>query len=176
MGGSGKDLNMDGVILFPLVHFTYHDFRCKLRYICHWFWLITSVGVTLYSAILNYVYPSSLEELRQVIERTIDRGATAFKIGEMMDKHGSDDWLEPFLQELGPFIQYVLFWPWSYNISWEPSSWNMSSEPVGPQLPKHLWQTHTNIPIGSKSRTLQTSSSQPIIASTGAHPAPQSPP
>lgn len=23
----------------------------------------------------------------------------------MMDKHGSDDWLEPFLQELGPFIQ-----------------------------------------------------------------------
>jgi len=67
------------------------------------------VGVTLYSAILNYVYPSSLEELRQAIERTIDRGATAFKIGEMMDKHGSDDWLEPFLQELGPFIQYVLF-------------------------------------------------------------------
>jgi hypothetical protein len=54
---------------------------------------------------MNYYYPTSLEDLRKGIERTIDRGATAFKVGELMDKHGSDDWLGPLMEELGPFIQ-----------------------------------------------------------------------
>lgn len=54
---------------------------------------------------MNYFYPTPLEDLREAIRRTIDRGATAFKVGELMDKHGSDNWLGPFLEELGPFIQ-----------------------------------------------------------------------
>jgi hypothetical protein len=54
---------------------------------------------------MNYYYPTSLSDLRAAIERSIDRGATAFKVGELMDKHGSDDWLGPLLEELGPFIQ-----------------------------------------------------------------------
>jgi hypothetical protein len=54
---------------------------------------------------MNYFYPTRLDDLRNAIERSIDRGATAFKVGELMDKHGSDDWLGPFLEELGPFIQ-----------------------------------------------------------------------
>lgn len=58
-----------------------------------------------YSVVMNYYYPTSLEELRKGIERTIDRGATTFKVGELMDKHGSDDWLGPLMDELGPFIQ-----------------------------------------------------------------------
>ena len=35
----------------------------------------------------------------------MDRGATALKVGELMDKHGSDDWLGPLMDELGPFLQ-----------------------------------------------------------------------
>jgi hypothetical protein len=54
---------------------------------------------------MNYYYPTSLKELREGIERSIDRGATALKIGELMDKHGPDDWLGPLMDELGPFIQ-----------------------------------------------------------------------
>lgn len=54
---------------------------------------------------MNYYYPRPLEELRKEIERTIDRSATAIKIGELMDRHGSDDWLGPLLDELGPYIQ-----------------------------------------------------------------------
>lgn len=54
---------------------------------------------------MNFYYPQSLEALRQGIERTMDRGATAIRIGEMMDKHGSDDWLGPLMEELGPFVQ-----------------------------------------------------------------------
>ena len=45
---------------------------------------------------MNFYYPNSLEDLQQGIERTIDRGATAFKVSERMDKHG---------EELGPNIQ-----------------------------------------------------------------------
>jgi hypothetical protein len=54
---------------------------------------------------MNYYYPRPLQELRAEIERTLDRGATAIKIGELMDRHGSDDWLGPLLDELGPYIQ-----------------------------------------------------------------------
>lgn len=54
---------------------------------------------------MNYYYPRSLEDLREQIERTLDRGATAIKVGELMDKHGSDDWLGPLMEELGPYIQ-----------------------------------------------------------------------
>jgi len=54
---------------------------------------------------MNYYFPTSLKELREGIERSIDRGATAFKVGELMDKHGSNDWLGPLLDEVGPFIQ-----------------------------------------------------------------------
>lgn len=35
----------------------------------------------------------------------MDRGATAFKAGEMIDKYGPDGWLKPLLDELGPHIQ-----------------------------------------------------------------------
>jgi len=54
---------------------------------------------------MNYYYPTSLADLRASIERSIDRGATAFKVGELMDKHGSDDWLGPLMEDIGPFIQ-----------------------------------------------------------------------
>ena len=54
---------------------------------------------------MNYYYSSSLKELRDGIERSIDRGAKAFKVAELMDKHGSKDWLGPLLEDLGPFIQ-----------------------------------------------------------------------
>ena len=54
---------------------------------------------------MDYYYPRSLKDLRAGVERSIDRGATAFKVGEMMDKHGSSDWLGPLMEELGPNIQ-----------------------------------------------------------------------
>jgi hypothetical protein len=54
---------------------------------------------------MNFYYLNPLEDLRQGIVRTIDRGATACKVGEMMDKYGSNDWLGLLLEKLGPGIQ-----------------------------------------------------------------------
>ncbi|TVY81863.1 hypothetical protein LSUE1_G007993 [Lachnellula suecica] len=62
-------------------------------------------GYLIYLVVMNYYYPTSVSDLRASIERTIDRGATAFKMGELMDKHGSNDWLGPLLDQIGPHIQ-----------------------------------------------------------------------
>jgi hypothetical protein len=53
----------------------------------------------------NYFNPTTVEELRESIERSIDRGTAALKVGELMDKHGNEDWLEPFMNEIGPHLQ-----------------------------------------------------------------------
>lgn len=49
-----------------------------------------------------------LKGIRLEIERTVNRGATAYKIGELMDEKGQKDWVGPLLEELGPFIQLQL--------------------------------------------------------------------
>ena len=67
--------------------------------------MIFQYGYVIYSVAMNYYYPTTLSELRAAIERSIDRGTTVLKAGEMMDKHGSNDWLAPLLEQLGPVIQ-----------------------------------------------------------------------
>jgi hypothetical protein len=66
---------------------------------------VPQYGYIIYATVMNYFYPTSVEELRKAIERSINRSSTAFKVGELMDKHGADNWLGPLLDELGPFIQ-----------------------------------------------------------------------
>ncbi|KAH7400410.1 hypothetical protein BKA64DRAFT_481465 [Cadophora sp. MPI-SDFR-AT-0126] len=62
-------------------------------------------GYIFYSTIMNDFYPPTVADLRAEMSRSFDRGATAFKVGELMDKHGSDNWLEPLLDQVGPYIQ-----------------------------------------------------------------------
>lgn len=73
---------------------------------------------------MNYYYPTSVEELRNSMKRSLDQGSTAFKIGELMDQHGSKEWLEPLLDQIGPYLQVQIidianffevvynFWHW----------------------------------------------------------------
>ena len=62
-------------------------------------------GLIVYRCLMNYFYPSSVEELRKGMERSLDRGATAFKVGELMDQYGNKEWLEPLLDQIGPALQ-----------------------------------------------------------------------
>lgn len=85
----------------------------KLMALYFFLWTISHIGTffwgyIIYSCIMNYYYPTSVEELRNGIRRSIDRGATALKIGEMIDQHGSKEWLEPLLDEIGPYLQVQL--------------------------------------------------------------------
>ena len=42
------------------------------------------------------------------MQRALDGQGTTYRIGEIIDKHGRDSWLEPLVDELGPYIQLQL--------------------------------------------------------------------
>ena len=42
------------------------------------------------------------------MQRAHDRHQSAYRISELIDKHGSENWIEPFMQEMGPYIQLQL--------------------------------------------------------------------
>ena len=59
----------------------------------------------IYAVVRNCWFPTSIEALRGSMHRAHDKRAQAYKFGELVDKHGRNHWLEPLLQDLGPFIQ-----------------------------------------------------------------------
>ncbi|KAI9794504.1 MAG: hypothetical protein M1833_000364 [Piccolia ochrophora] len=59
----------------------------------------------LYSVLRNYWFPSSAHKLKASIERSSERGATASRFGELLDKHGRDEWLKPMITGVGPSLQ-----------------------------------------------------------------------
>ena len=42
------------------------------------------------------------------MRRALDSKSTASRLGELIDKHGREDWLEPLMVEVGPYIQLQL--------------------------------------------------------------------
>jgi hypothetical protein len=59
----------------------------------------------LYYTVRNKLYPASMKHLRASIQRSVDRESAAFQFGEIIDRHGRDDWLDPLVEELGPYLQ-----------------------------------------------------------------------
>lgn len=39
------------------------------------------------------------------MDRALDNESKASKFGELIDKHGRDSWLEPLIDDLGPYMQ-----------------------------------------------------------------------
>ena len=62
----------------------------------------------IYLVLSNRFYPTSVHSLRQSLRRTIEREGVAAEIGELIEKHGPENWLEPLLEELGPQAQLQL--------------------------------------------------------------------
>lgn len=62
----------------------------------------------IYSTIRNYYKPSSVQGIRESVARSVDRGTRVQAWGELIQRHGKSDWLEPLLDELGPMIQLQL--------------------------------------------------------------------
>ncbi|KAF4544193.1 P-loop containing nucleoside triphosphate hydrolase protein [Lasiodiplodia theobromae] len=50
----------------------------------------------------------SIKSLRESHERVMDQGATAFKISELIHRHGPGEWLDPLIDEIGPRAQLQL--------------------------------------------------------------------
>ena len=65
-------------------------------------------GYIIYMTVRNRFYPSSVESMRDTMRRTQDRQVQARAWGELIEKHGRTEWIEPLLQDLGPIIQMQL--------------------------------------------------------------------
>jgi hypothetical protein len=42
------------------------------------------------------------------MQRAHDRHQSAYRFGELIDKHGDENWLEPLMQGMGPHLQLQL--------------------------------------------------------------------
>ncbi|KAL8793083.1 MAG: hypothetical protein Q9195_004289 [Heterodermia aff. obscurata] len=62
----------------------------------------------LYISFKSYFFPSSIGSLRASMQRAHDRNQSAYRFGELIDKHGSEGWLEPLMKDMGPYIQLQL--------------------------------------------------------------------
>lgn len=62
----------------------------------------------IYKVLKNRYYPASSASLQESVQRAHDRQSTAYKFGELIDRHGGDNWIEPLIDDLGPFVQLQL--------------------------------------------------------------------
>ena len=62
----------------------------------------------LYISIKSHFSPSSIDSLRASMQRAHDRNQSAYRLGELIDKHGNEGWLEPLMKDMGPHIQLQL--------------------------------------------------------------------
>lgn len=59
----------------------------------------------IYIVVKRRFFPSSVQALRESMARALNRGDTAYKFSELIDKHGSEKWLGPLADRLGPHVQ-----------------------------------------------------------------------
>ena len=57
---------------------------------------------------MNRYHPSHVESLRESQRRAFDSSASANMFSELIDKHGRNDWLNPIMDSLGPYLQLQL--------------------------------------------------------------------
>ncbi|OCT52744.1 hypothetical protein CLCR_09877 [Cladophialophora carrionii] len=62
----------------------------------------------IYSTLRNRFRETSIRTVRESVGRAIDRKARVQAWGELIQRHGQHDWLEQFLDEIGPMIQLQL--------------------------------------------------------------------
>lgn len=65
-------------------------------------------GYIIYMVLRNRYRPSSLESLQESMKRNLERGSIAYRLGDLIDKHGREDWLGPLMDEVGPLVQVQL--------------------------------------------------------------------
>ena len=45
-----------------------------------------------------------IQSLQDSMQRALDDKAKAYRISELIDKHGRKSWLEPLIDDLGPYV------------------------------------------------------------------------
>ncbi|KAN0068315.1 hypothetical protein V8E54_013511 [Elaphomyces granulatus] len=73
-------------------------------------WYTQYVVAFLYAYIIaivvkNRYFPSTVKSFRYSFNRALGRSTRAYRWGELIDRHGREQWLELLLNEVGPYIQ-----------------------------------------------------------------------
>ncbi|KAJ9629558.1 hypothetical protein H2203_001932 [Taxawa tesnikishii (nom. ined.)] len=63
---------------------------------------------TAYIVLENKYASKKVEDLRESYERAMDGNTRTFKFNELINRHGSDKWIDPLIEELGPIVQLQL--------------------------------------------------------------------
>lgn len=64
-----------------------------------------SVGFVIYITLRNKIYPTTVQAVRDRVKRSKDQSAKVQAWGELIQKHGGSDWVEPLLDGMGPHLQ-----------------------------------------------------------------------
>lgn len=63
------------------------------------------IGYFIFMVVRSHFTTQSVDQMRESNERATDRSRRALQIGELVKRHGGENWLEPLLDELGPKLQ-----------------------------------------------------------------------
>jgi dissimilatory sulfite reductase (desulfoviridin) alpha/beta subunit len=59
----------------------------------------------IFIVVKNRISPTSVDSVRESLDRALDRGTQAYRWGELVDRHGRERWLEPLMNEVAPYLQ-----------------------------------------------------------------------
>ena len=62
----------------------------------------------IYATLRNRYYPDKVGSIRKAYQRSVDQAAKAEAWGELVEKHGKRDWVEPLMDQCGPLVQLQL--------------------------------------------------------------------
>lgn len=107
LGRPEKNGQMACFVCCSVVYGAYYGLPCEMDDVFAGKFGLTLIqwAYMIYYVTRNRYSPTSVESLRRSIQRTRDSRRTASRFGELIDKHGRDNWLEPLLEDLGPYIQ-----------------------------------------------------------------------
>ncbi|OKL64210.1 hypothetical protein UA08_00512 [Talaromyces atroroseus] len=62
----------------------------------------------IFMVLKSRLYPMDVVSMRESLDRVLDRGAQAYRCGELVDRHGRDKWLHSLLDDIAPFLRLQL--------------------------------------------------------------------
>lgn len=82
--------------------------RYMVAYWVLWYFQqLTTFAITfvIYRTIRNKFSPTTVQSIRERVRRSTERSAKVRAWGELVQKHGGSDWVEPLLDGIGPHLQ-----------------------------------------------------------------------
>ena len=70
--------------------------------------MVPQYSYILYLIISNRYFPSDVKSARESVDRSAETNGTAYQFSELIEKYGRENWLQPVLEQLGPYIQLQL--------------------------------------------------------------------